>query len=175
MKQMEVTEKRIGEHTFFIKPFPAFTAANISGELAKLIGPLIAGLASLLNGGEEEIDIRDIEANKAAVALSDAFSSLSGDQVERIMKKLLIDNENISVEGPVTDDAVKVLNFDLTNEVFCGDVMNMYALCFEVIRLNFGGFFKSLGDRSGEVQEVVRRVTHKSTVSSTPLSSASSN
>ena len=39
MKQMEVTEKQIGESTFYIKPFPAFTAVNISGELAAILSP----------------------------------------------------------------------------------------------------------------------------------------
>ena len=30
MKQQETTQKTIGENTFYIRPFPAFRAANIS-------------------------------------------------------------------------------------------------------------------------------------------------
>lgn len=56
------------------------------------------------------------------------------------MKKLLIDNKNVSVESEATDGQVKVLDYDIANEVFCGDVQDMYILCFEVIRLNFKGF-----------------------------------
>ena len=37
MKQMEVTEKKIGDNTFYIKPFPAFVAVNISGDLASVV------------------------------------------------------------------------------------------------------------------------------------------
>ena len=33
MKQQETTQKTIGENKFYIRPFPAFRAANISGEL----------------------------------------------------------------------------------------------------------------------------------------------
>ena len=44
MKQMEVTEKQIGESTFYIKPFPAFTAVNISGELAAILSRCWAAL-----------------------------------------------------------------------------------------------------------------------------------
>ena len=44
---MKFTEKQIGENTFYIKPFPAFVAANISGDLAAVITPMIGSLAPL--------------------------------------------------------------------------------------------------------------------------------
>ena len=45
MKQLEPHSKAIGENTFYIRPLPAFKAANMSGELATLILPLLTGLA----------------------------------------------------------------------------------------------------------------------------------
>ena len=50
MKQMEVTEKKIGDNTFYIKPFPAFVAVNISGDLASVVTPLLGGVAALVGG-----------------------------------------------------------------------------------------------------------------------------
>lgn len=44
MKQMEITKKEIGENTFYIKPFPAFVAVNISGELVSVLSPCWAVL-----------------------------------------------------------------------------------------------------------------------------------
>ena len=42
MRRMQTIEKVIGENTFYIRPFGAFAAANISGELAALLSPILA-------------------------------------------------------------------------------------------------------------------------------------
>ena len=164
MKQMEVTEKKIGDSTFYIKPFPAFVAVNISGELASVLSPLLGGVAALVgsNNGEEGSEdkpknIMDVDVEDALPALTSAFSSISGDKFEHLMKKLLINNRNISVECEATDGEVKLLDYDLANEVFCGDVQDMYILCFEVIRLNFKGFFSKIGDRFGDLKGLLQK------------------
>jgi hypothetical protein len=166
VKQMEVTEKKIGENTFYIKPFAAFTAVNISGDLAAVITPLLGGFAALLGAGDgkgengeepqEKKNIMDVDVNEALPVVSQAFSSISGEKFERLMKKLLIDYKNISVEGESTDGDVKLLTYDLANEVFCGDVQDMYILCFEVIRLNFRGFFSKISTQFGDLASLVQ-------------------
>jgi len=170
MKQMEVTTKQIGENIFYIKPFPAFTAANISGELAAVITPMLSGLAPIFGeigdtktsdsaGGAsaEPANIMDMEIETALPAISDAFSAISGDKIERLMKKLLIDSKNVSVEGEATGGKAMVMTMDLANEVFCGDLQDMYILCFEVIRINFGGFFRRLGIQSGSLKAMLQK------------------
>ena len=163
MKQLEVTQKQIGDAMFYIKPFPAFTAANISGELANVIAPLFGGIATALGGSNKTDDIMSMEIDEAMPAISNAFSGLSGEKFERLMKKLLIDSKNISVECEATDGETKLLTYDLANEVFCGEVQDMYILCFEVIRLNFKGFFKKLGARFGNLQGLIQTVVPSST------------
>ena len=172
MKQMNVTEKRIGENAFYIKPFPAFTAANLSGELASILAPVLSSLAPLFGDGDG--DVMDMDIEKALPSVGAAFSGISGDRFEKIMKKLLIDNRNISVEGEATENEVKLLSYDLANEIFCGDIDEMYILCFEVIKLNFGGFFKKLGTQSGSLKDFVQKKipSTKSTESSTLTDSA---
>ena len=172
MKQMNVTEKRIGENAFYIKPFPAFTAANLSGELASILAPVLSSLAPLF--GDDGGDVMDMDIEKALPSVGAAFSGISGDRFEKIMKKLLIDNRNISVEGEATDNEVKLLSYDLANEIFCGDIDEMYILCFEVIKLNFGGFFKKLGTQSGSLKDFVQKKipSTKNTESSTLTDSA---
>ena len=162
MKQMEITKKEIGENTFYIKPFPAFVAVNISGELVSVLSPLLGGIAAVVgtgSGGEgsDEKNIMDVDVSEALPVVSQAFSSISGEKFERLMKKLLIDNKNVSVESEATDGQVKVLDYDLANEVFCGDVQDMYILCFEVIRLNFKGFFSKIGDRFGDLKGLLQK------------------
>ena len=131
MKQMEVTEKKIGDSTFYIKPFPAFVAVNISGELASVLSPLLGGVAALVGNSNGEVSsedkpksIMDVDVEDALPALTSAFSSISGDKFEHLMKKLLINNKNISVECEATNGEVKLLDYDLANEVFCGDVQD---------------------------------------------------
>lgn len=164
MKQMEVTEKKIGDSTFYIKPFPAFVAVNISGELASVLSPLLGGVAALVGNSNGEVSsedkpksIMDVDVEDALPALTSAFSSISGDKFEHLMKKLLINNKNISVECEATNGEVKLLDYDLANEVFCGDVQDMYILCFEVIRLNFKGFFKKIGAQFGSLKELLQK------------------
>lgn len=164
LKQMEVIEKKIGDNTFYIKKFPAFTAVNISGELAAVLAPFIGGVAAVAGKGNAEVEsgndpvnILDTDIEDAMPVFTQAFSSLSGDKFERLMKKLLIDNNNVSVESEATDGQVKVLDYDLANEVFCGDVQDMYILCFEVIRLNFKGFFSKIGDRFGDLKGLLQK------------------
>lgn len=161
MKQMDFVEKTIGEHKFYIRPFPAFVAANISGELAAVIAPMLSGISGLIgnlntdataDGNIENFNIMDADIDKALPSFANAFSSLSGDKFERLMKKLLINSDNISVEGPCTQNLVKRMDMDLANEIFCGEVQDMFVLCFEVIKVNFGGFFKKLGPLFGRLQ-----------------------
>jgi len=160
MKMLEVTEKQIGANIFYLKPFPAFTAANISGELAAILAPILSGLAPLFTSNDSQG--LDTNMEDAAPMLGNAFSGLSGDKFERFMKKLLIDYKNISVENPETG-RVELLTYDLANEVFCGDVQDMYMLCFEVIKLNFSGFFKKLGPQYGGLKDRFQQMVAPST------------
>jgi len=169
MKQTEVIEKRIGENTFYLRPFGAFIAANLSGELMAILTPIIGAIAPIISGamGEnpqsaEDFDIMKLDTDSALPALSKALSSLSGDDFEALMKKLLITYRNVSVEGPVTDGMTKQLDYDLANEVFCGELQDMLVLCFEVLKLNFGGFFAKLFARFG-VQAAMPQVVETAT------------
>lgn len=176
MKRMEITEKVIGENTFYIKPFAAFTAANISGEVTAVLSPILGGLAPLFGEMEKEsgkdsegeksesANWMDMDIEKALPSIADALGNVSGDKVEHIMKRLLVIHGNVSVEGPDTDGDVKKLDQDLADEVFCGEIQDMVILCYEVIKLNFRGFFKKLGARSGSLAERLRRTVTPTSV-----------
>lgn len=151
MKQLERVKKEIGDNAFYIRPFPAFKAANLSGELFSTLVPIIGGLLPAFTGSAENITDQEVEA--VMPAFSSAMSTLSGDKIESLMKKLLINEENISVEG---DDSLELLTMDTANELFCGDVQDMYILCFYVIQINFKGFFKRLKDQFGDRIEALQ-------------------
>lgn len=149
MKQMESTKAKVGELNFYITPFPAFKAANLTGELASVLAPLLGVLAPLVTS--EGKGLMDIDVNRAAEAMS-GFTAINGDKLELLMRKLLIGG-NIVVEVPDENGTIEPqrLDMDLANEVFCGEVQDMFVLCFHVIKLNFSGFFKKFASPSGKV------------------------
>lgn len=46
MKQFTPVVKTIGNNKFYIRPFPAFTAAKMTGDLASVAAPLLAAIRS---------------------------------------------------------------------------------------------------------------------------------
>lgn len=151
MKQLETREVTVGGSHFYIKPFPAFKAANMSAELAALVTPLLAGFAPLVSEAGGDTNLLDIDIEDAIPSITKAFSALSGDRLEAILKHLLIAGENVSYEPE--GEKVRLLTEDLANEIFCEEVQDMFVLAFEVVRTNYNGFFKKLGNRFGSAIE----------------------
>ena len=118
LKQMEAKKTTVGDNNFYIKPFPAFKAANLTGELASVLSPLIGAIAPLVGDG----DLMDVDVNKAAEALSTS-TVINGDRLEALMKKLLLGgNIVIEYEDEEGEKQQDVLDKDLADEVFCGNV-----------------------------------------------------
>ena len=148
IKQIEPIVEKVGGRKFYITPFPAFKAANLTGELASVLTPIFGILAPLV----DDTGLMDVDVNKAVEALSNC-TMISGDKLEKLMQKLLLGG-HIVVEVPNEDGEIEAerLDMDLANEIFCGDVQDMFMLCFHVIKLNFNGFFKKLVNLSGKEQ-----------------------
>ena len=170
MKQFDVKQTReLDGNKFYIRPFPAFISANMSGELSALVVPVLASLAPLVGKGmklDESSSVMDMDATDIVPLLADSLSTLNGDKLESLLKKLLVKHGNISVE---LDDGmgglkeVQKLTEDLANEIFCGDTQDLFILAFDVIKANFSGFFKRLGDRFGGVlNALLEKVTPSS-------------
>ena len=48
MKRLTPVVKEIGDNKFYIRPFSAFTAANMTGDLANVATPILAAIAPLV-------------------------------------------------------------------------------------------------------------------------------
>ena len=154
LKQMEPTKETVGGYNFYIKPFAAFKAANLTGELASVLAPLLGALAPLVSD-QKEGSLMDVDAAQAAEALSNC-TNISGDKMEKLMQKLLLGG-HIVVELPDEEGEFKPerLDMDIANEIFCGEVQDMFILCFHVIKLNFNGFFKKIAGLSGKAGSAI--------------------
>lgn len=155
MKQLESHAVNIDGMTFYIRPFPAFKAANLFGQLVKTLTPVIGGILPLADSAAGGKNLFDLDLDEAAPAIVGAVSSLSGDKVEELLKQLLIDYQNVSVDNPSDGRTVR-LTEDLANELFCGDTQDMFLLAIEVVKLNYSGFFKKLASQFGEAFESLR-------------------
>lgn len=157
LKQIEPTTVIVGKNKFVIMPFSAFKAANISGELATVLSPVFGALLKVSN----KKNIGDIDVDSAAQAIS-SNANINGDKLEKLMKKLLL-GDNISVEFKSEEGEIDIkhLDLDLANEIFCGEVQDMFKLCFEVIKVNYSGFFEKLLNRSGRVKSGGERKKRK--------------
>lgn len=166
MKQLQTYEKQIGDYRFFIRPFKAFDAAYISAELVNLLSPILGVIAPMMGAsgeGDGAVNIMDMDAEKVIDKATPALTRISGEKLESVMKTLMIQHGNVSVEGPVTDGGTAVLSEDLANEVFCGELQDMFVLCFEIIRINYKGFFKKVGVQSGALKGLLRSPTDTNT------------
>ena len=165
MKQHDIKQERIlNGNTFYVRPFGAFKAVNLSGEIFSLLIPIITGVAPVAAGAnirEDNTSVLDIDIGKAAPYLSNAMNGINGDRIERLLKKLLIQYRNISVaiDG---ESAAQLLTEEIADEVFCGDAQDMFILAYDVIRVNYSGFFEKVGDRFGGVVNALLKMTEES-------------
>lgn len=160
MKQQEATRVGIGDYNFYITPFAAMTAANMTGDLAGLATPLLVSLAPILGKAinQENGSVLDTDISGETSTIGAAFSTITGDKLERLLKKLLIDYRNISYEG-IDDEKPHILDKDAVNEVFCGEVQDMFVLAYHVIKLNFSGFFRKLSSQFGSLGTLAKKLT----------------
>ena len=128
-----------------------------------MLAPILGALAPLVtdNKGREDKGLMDVDAAQAAEALS-GCTNISGDKMEKLMQKLLLGG-HIVVEVPDENGELKPcrLDMDLANVLFCGEVQDMFVLCFHVIKLNFNGFFKKATALSGKAGAVMQRIPHR--------------
>lgn len=154
LKQMEPATVNVGDNRFYITPFSAFKAANLTGELASVLAPLFGVLAPFMN---KDVDLGTTDVAELAPALS-GLTALDSDRLESLMRKLLLSG-NVVVE--LTDDNGKTdgerLTADIADELFCGSVQDMFVLCLQVIKQNFSGFFKKLAVQYGAQEAAAPR------------------
>lgn len=150
MKQFTPVVKTIGNNRFYIRPFPAFIAAKMTGDLAGVAAPLLAAIAPLVvkktGDGKKTLDA---DISEVAPAMSGAFSGFSGEKLEHLSTELLVAHGNISVSPGGDDSQNTQLTMDLANDLFCGEIDEMFMLMYEVIKVNFSGFFKKLAAQYG--------------------------
>ena len=179
-KQLEPMYVTYEDVNYAIYPFPAMDAVEISGDLSRFLGPIVLGLAPLFAGGASGETSEDLgtAALQNALAMSNdqlipilqgAMTSLDGKTMRSLIKKLLLDHENVVCEM-VNDDGRTVqrkLTASIMDELFIGSLDVMLRLVIDVMRLNYAGFFTKLLSQYGLQQAPSKAQKSKNTASST--------
>lgn len=176
---LNTKEVQIDGITFFISPFPVFTAARITAQLSKVLSPILGGVIALLGSEDEtgEDTEKDLSENVVAAisAFTAAMQGLSPVEFEKLARELLVNSRNIAFKNQDYPNG-EILTEDAVNAIFAGNTQNMYILAFHVIKENYGGFFGKFKIPSGnaKVKEILKMYSN-GTENSTPAASEISN
>ena len=169
---LNTKEVQIDGISFFISPFPVFTAARITAQLSKVLSPIL--------GSEDETGEdteKDLSENVVAAipAFTAAMQGLSPVEFEKLARELLVNSRNIAFKNQDYPNG-EILTEDAVNAIFAGNTQNMYILAFHVIKENYGGFFGKFKIPSGnaKVKEILKMYSN-GTENSTPAASEISN
>ena len=176
---LNTKEVQIDGISFFISPFPVFTAARITAQLSKVLSPILGGVIALLGSEDEtgEDTEKDLSENVVAAipAFTAAMQGLSPGEFEKLARELLVNSRNIAFKNQDYPNG-EILTEDAVNAIFAGNTQNMYILAFHVIKENYGGFFGKFKIPSGnaKVKEILKMYSN-GTENSTPAASEISN
>ena len=176
---LNTKEVQIDGISFFISPFPVFTAARITAQLSKVLSPILGGVIALLGSEDEtgEDTEKDLSENVVAAipAFTAAMQGLSPVEFEKLARELLVNSRNIAFKNQDYPNG-EILTEDAVNAIFAGNTQNMYILAFHVIKENYGGFFGKFKILSGnaKVKEILKMYSN-GTENSTPVASEISN
>lgn len=174
MTQLDSVEVEVGEHKYFIRKFPALTAANVLGKLNTVLSPLASGIVPLVGvaskGKGGATNLFDADITEAIPMLTSALVSLDGDKLQGTLELLLLKHKNVSVEYDKDGKLeVSLMNRDLLNDFFCGDVQDLFLLAYHVVMVNYGNFFGNLLNQFGALRQEEMQANSKSTGPSTQL------
>ena len=162
-KGIEPVVKTIGDYDYYIRPFSAFLASNISGELIATLSPVLGTLVSFFDEAGKSGDeitansIMDMDLSGSAITVVQAFKSVDGAKLEKLLRTLLCAHRNIAFAPAGTSEGeIETLDASYIDKVFTGEIENMFLLALEVIKVNYSGFFKKLSSRSGGAAELLR-------------------
>jgi len=157
MKMQEAKKVVVGGSNFYIRPFSAFKAARISGDVLQVAVPIIGAMLPALNVADGK-NILDSNVEEFLPHITKGFEGLSGEKLEALLRTLLVESGNIGVDF---NGETVILTEEILDELFCLDVQYMYVLAFHAVITNYSGFFKKLGIQFGGVTERLKNLTAK--------------
>ena len=146
------TEVEVSGYSFYIEHFDPFTAISVLGDLQKIVTPILGKFTENL-ATEGDTDVMDSDFQNlmsAKGALSSVFNALhehvDGETLVKTLK-LLLRKELIavSIEGAKPER----LTDEVIIRIFNGDIGGILELAYQVVKVNYEGFFTTAANRFG--------------------------
>ena len=167
-KRLDPDRVTIDGVNYYIYRFSAFECANLMGDLSKVASPIIGAIVPVLSAVNvdtadldklslEEIGstlFGELKDSSVYTALGEALCKMqvSGNMLEYLMRRLLVQKQNISAEYRSEETGkveTAILDADLVDELFYDNLPGMFTLAAHVIRCNYGNFFGKIASRFG--------------------------
>lgn len=132
----------IGNREFTAHKMNAFEANKILLRLNKIVLPVLGGLTKNSKGGS----LMDMDLSEAAGLIAE---NLTEETMDTIVFPLFNSSKVYDKEAKMF-----IANSTAINQAFTADnLMDFYTLVWEVLKLNFAGFFGQVANRFGSVTE----------------------
>ena len=132
----EIQLKTVNDVVFHVQCFDPFTALRVLGDLQRVLSPIVGSMVGSANATDvESINILSKSISNICNGLHDY---VDGETLVKLIEMLVREDYiSVSIEGGTP----KRLSKDLVNLVFNGNPGGVLELAYEVVKVNYGGFF----------------------------------
>ena len=132
----EIKLKTVNDVVFHVQCFDPFTALRVLGDLQRVLSPIVGSMVGSANAADvESINILSKSISNICNGLHEY---VDGETLVKLIEMLVREDYiSVSIEGGTP----KRLSKDLVNLVFNGNPGGVLELAYEVVKVNYGGFF----------------------------------
>lgn len=169
----KVTEFKQNGNVFYIRPMNPFLSLRLLGDLQKLVAPVVGNIFAAFGDkkdkkkdekqevaeaeSKEEKGLFDRDFDMAAVekTFTAIAEHIDGDKIEKMCSRIL-DKDYIAVS--IDGREAEPLGRAQLNELFTGNITDMFILVVEVLKVNYQDFTKLFKSLSGNAAVLKRGI-----------------
>lgn len=132
----EIKLKTVNDVVFHIQCFDPFTALRVLGDLQRVLSPIVGSMVGSANA--TDVESINILSKSISNICNGLHEYVDGETLVKLIEMLVREDYiSVSIEGSTP----KRLSKDLVNLVFNGNPGGVLELAYEVVKVNYGGFF----------------------------------
>lgn len=132
----EIKLKTVNDVVFHVQCFDPFAALRVLGDLQRVLSPIVGSMVGSANA--TDVESINILSKSISNICNGLHEYVDGDTLVKLIEMLVREDYiSVSIEGGTP----KRLSKDLVNLVFNGNPGGVLELAYEVVKVNYGGFF----------------------------------
>lgn len=132
----EIQLKTVNDVVFHVQCFDPFTALRVLGDLQRVLSPIVGSMVGSANA--TDVESINILSKSISNICNGLHEYVDGETLVKLIEMLVREDYiSVSIEGGTP----KRLSKDLVNLVFNGNPGGVLELAYEVVKVNYGGFF----------------------------------